>query len=193
MKEEPVIQELNKSEQEYLLSLSRRTLALYLAEKKTPKPEEKGLTLRLKEKRGIFVTLKNRGELRGCIGRIFDPEPLYLEAIEYSAHAAQDPRFYYNPVKAKEVPELDIEISVLSPMRRAEGYNDIIVGKHGVYLVKDGYSAVFLPQVAPEQGWTLDETLSQLTLKAGLPADGWKSGAEFWVFTAQVFGEKEQA
>lgn len=190
-KEEAGGDDLNKSEQEILLKLARQTLKLYLTEKKVPKIDEKVLTDRLKEKRGIFVTLKNRGSLRGCIGRIFDPEPLYQEAIEYTMHSTKDSRFYYNPVTAKEEKDIDIEISVLSPMRKVASYKDIVVGKHGVYLTKDGCNAVFLPQVAPEQGWTRDEMLNQLAMKAGLSKDAWKDGAEFMVFTAQVFGEKE--
>lgn len=183
--------DLDKSEQAALLKLARQTLKVYLNDKKTPKFNEKELTARLKEKRGIFVTLKNRGELRGCIGRIFDPEPLYQEAIEYTVHSTQDSRFYYNPVTAKEEPDIDIEISVLSPMKKVASYKDIVVGRHGVYLMKDGCNAVFLPQVAPEQGWTRDEMLNQLSMKAGLDKDAWRQDAEFMVFTAQVFGEKE--
>ena len=183
--------DLDKAEQATLLKMARQTLKLYLNDRKTPKFNEKELTARLKEKRGIFVTLKNHGELRGCIGRIFDPEPLYQEVIEYTVHSTKDSRFYYNPVTAKEEPDIDIEISVLSPMRKVNSYNDIVVGRHGVYLMKDGCNAVFLPQVAPEQGWTRDEMLNHLSMKAGLDKDAWRAGAEFMVFTAQVFGEKE--
>ncbi|HLD36511.1 MAG TPA: AmmeMemoRadiSam system protein A, partial [Planctomycetota bacterium] len=190
-KEEKAEDDLDKSEQATMLKMARQTLKLYLNDKKIPKFNEKELTARLKEKRGIFVTLKNHGELRGCIGQIFDPTPLYQEVIEYTVHSTQDSRFYYNPVAAKEEPDIDIEISVLSPMRKVASYKDIVVGKHGVYLMKDGSNAVFLPQVAPEQGWTRDEMLNQLAMKAGLAKDAWRQGAEFMVFTAQVFGEKE--
>ena len=75
-------------------------------------------------------------------------------------------------------------------MRKVDSYKDIVIGKHGVYLIKNGKNAVFLPQVAPEQGWDLEETLTHLSMKAGLPSDAWKKGAEFLVFTAQVFSEK---
>jgi hypothetical protein len=183
--------ELDKSEQEALLKMARQTLKLYLNDKKTPKFNEKELTARLKEKRGIFVTLKNCGELRGCIGQIFDPEPLYQEVIDYTVNSTRDSRFYYHPVTAKEEKDIDIEISVLSPMRKVASYNDIVVGRHGVYLTKGGANAVFLPQVAPEQGWTRDEMLNQLAQKAGLDKDAWRKGADFMVFTAQVFGEKD--
>ncbi|MFH1230355.1 MAG: AmmeMemoRadiSam system protein B [Planctomycetota bacterium] len=191
IREEKVGDDLDESEQKTLLKLTRETLRMYLKEGKTPKPDDKEVTDRLREKRGIFVTLKNRGELRGCIGRIFEPEPLYQEVIEYTVHSANDSRFYYNPVTAKEEKEITIEISVLSPMRKVDSYKDIIVGKHGVYLVKGSHNAVYLPQVAPEQGWTLEEMLNNLAEKARLPADGWRKGAEFFVFTAQVLSEKE--
>jgi MEMO1 family protein len=183
--------ELNKAEQTKLLSLARETLKQYLRSQKIPKLNEKELPDKLKEELGVFVTLKNHGALRGCIGCIFSPPPLYQGVIEYTTHSASDSRFCNNPVTAEEEKDLTIEISVLSPMKKVNSYKDIIIGKHGVYLVKGGYNAIFLPQVAPEQGWTLEETLSQLAYKACLPMDGWRKGAEFYVFTAQVFSEKE--
>ena len=191
VKEEAGEDDLNDAEQQTLLKLARVTLQQNFSGMKRTIPNEKLLTDRLRAKRGIFVTLKNRGELRGCIGRIFDPEPLYQEVIEYTGYSAMDSRFQYNPVTAKEEPDIDIEISVLSPMKKVASYKDIVVGKHGVYLTKGGANAVFLPQVAPEQGWTRDEMLNQLAMKAGLDKDAWKAGAEFMVFTAQVFSEKE--
>ncbi|MEW6027084.1 MAG: AmmeMemoRadiSam system protein B [Planctomycetota bacterium] len=182
--------DLNKSEQETLLKLARQTLKEYLKNGKTPKVDEKELTARLKEKRGVFVTLKKHGDLRGCIGSIFEPKPLYLGVIEQAVNSAvNDWRF--SPVTAAEEKEIDIEISVLSPMKKVASYNDIVVGKHGVYLIKGGCTAVFLPQVAPEQGWTRDQMLEHLSMKAGLSKDAWRQGAEFMVFTAQVFFEKE--
>ena len=140
-KEEKAEDDLDKSEQATMLKMARQTLKLYLNDKKIPKFNEKELTARLKEKRGIFVTLKNHGELRGCIGQIFDPTPLYQEVIEYTVHSTQDSRFYFNPVTAKEEPDIDIEISVLSPMRKVNSYNDIVVGRHGVYRIcrRPGY------------------------------------------------------
>ena len=189
-KEEQDKDNLSESEQKTLLSLARETLKLYLKSQKTPKPNEKDLPAKLTEKRGVFVTLKEKGQLRGCIGRIFDPKSLYQGVIDEAVDSAvNDWRF--SPVTADEEKNISIEISVMSPMKKVAGYKDIIVGKHGIYLVKGGHTAIFLPQVAPEQGWTLEETLNNLAEKAGLPADGWRKGAEFFVFTAQVFSEKE--
>ena len=94
-------------------------------------------------------------------------------------------------LSAAEIPELEIEISVLTPPRKVASAKDIEIGVHGVILEKGPYSAVFLPQVAPEQGWGVEETLTHLAMKAGLPPDGWKQGAAFSVFSAEVFGEHE--
>jgi AmmeMemoRadiSam system protein A len=140
----------------------------------------------LAEPRGVFVTLHDGGELRGCIGSIVGRQPL-AEAVLASARgaAAGDPRFL--PVAPAELDRLELEISVLSPLRTVAGPGDIEVGRHGVLLQKDGRQAVFLPQVAPEQGWDRDTMLDHLARKAGLPPDGWRRGAAFAVFTADVF------
>ena len=98
----------------------------------------------------------------------------------------------FRPVNTSELKDIDIEISALTPPVKINSYKDIVIGRDGVILSKDGRSAVFLPQVAPEQGWNLAEMLSNLAEKAGLDADAWKSGAEFQTFQAIVFGEKEK-
>ena len=103
--------------------------------------------------------------------------------------AFHDPRF--SPLRADELGEIDIEISVLTPPRPVGSWRDIVVGTHGMVLSKAGRSAVFLPQVAPEQGWGIEETLTHLSLKAGLPSDAWRSGADYLVFEAQVIHEKK--
>jgi AmmeMemoRadiSam system protein A len=140
--------------------------------------------------RAVFVTLHKRGQLRGCIGTLQAREPL-AAAVRSSAISAatQDPRF--PPVSPDELPELEIEISVLSPMRPVAGADEIEVGRHGVVVRQGMRSGVFLPQVAPEQGWDRDTMLDILCAqKAGLPADAWRRGAQLEVFTSQVFGEQ---
>jgi len=141
---------------------------------------------RLKEPGGAFVTLKRDGELRGCIGYILPREPLYLAVLENGDNAARrDPRF--TPVTRDELAGLSVEVSVLTPPRPIAGYEEFEVGRQGVILSKSGRSAVFLPEVATEQGWDRAETLSHLALKAGLPSDAWRSGAEFQVFESSHY------
>jgi len=145
----------------------------------------------LRKPHGCFVTLKKRGWLRGCIGRIVGDRPLYLTIIEYAVHAAvDDPRF--RPVSKNELDELDIEISVMTPLERVTDVDDIQVGRDGL-LIKMGFNqGLLLPQVATEFGWDRETFLVHTCRKAGLPADAWKSPrAQIYRFSAQVFGEKE--
>jgi AmmeMemoRadiSam system protein B/AmmeMemoRadiSam system protein A len=143
------------------------------------------------ERRAVFVTLKKGAMLRGCIGTLEPVAPLGEAVVDSAISAAtRDPRF--RPVTADELDALDIHISVLSPMRRVASPDEIILGKHGIVVRQGLRSGVFLPEVAVEQGWDLDTTLSVLCReKAGLPADAWKRGAELRVFTTQSFGEEE--
>ena len=141
-------------------------------------------------KMGAFVTLndKTTGALRGCIGEILPMRPL-AEAVAARAvdAALRDPRF--SPVSERELCNIRVEVSALTPPRRVDTWRDIVLGRDGMTLEKDGCFAVFLPQVAPEQGWDLATTLSYLSLKAGLATDAWKNGAKFETFQAEVFHE----
>jgi len=140
---------------------------------------------------GAFVTLKEEGRLRGCIGYILPRRPLYL-AVQSAALAAafQDPRF--PPLAREELDKVEIEISVLSPLHRLDDPEKLEVGKHGIMIVKGGASGLLLPQVAVEEGWDREEFLRGVCHKAGLPEDAWKDkDAELYVFTAEVFGEKQ--
>jgi len=141
----------------------------------------------LSRPRGAFVTLEEDGDLRGCIGQIL-PGGAVGDVVREMAVAAalEDPRF--QPVSPKELPDVSLEVSVLTPPRAVAGAGDIVLGRDGILLSCRGRRAVFLPQVAPEQGWDLVTTLSQLSRKAGLPPDAWKrEGASFETFQAQVF------
>ena len=188
--EEMNAQGLNVEEKKTLLKMARKTVEFYLDQKKKPSIEELGfvLTDSLKKERGVFVTLHQHGNLRGCIGEIFPRRSLYLAVIEQAIHSAfQDPRF--KKVTQNELSSIEFEISVLTPPESVKFYKDIVVGKHGIVLEKGWNSAVFLPQVAPEQGWDLETTLKYLSMKAGLSSDDWKEGASFQVFEAIVFSE----
>jgi len=145
---------------------------------------------------GAFVTLNNTGEklrrdgrLRACMGVIEAQQPLDEAVLQAAVWAARDPRF--PPLKPAELEEIEVEVSVLSAPHRVAGPQDIVVGRDGVVLSKGGRRAVFLPQVAAEQGWDRDTMLNHLARKAGLPTDSWRQGAQFEVFTAQVFAEGE--
>lgn len=139
---------------------------------------------------GAFVTLNDKatGALRGCIGEIQPMRPL-VEAVAGRAvdAALRDPRF--PPVSERELASLRVEVSALTPPKRVASWNDIVLGRDGMTIEKNGRFAVFLPQVAPEQAWDLPTTLSYLSQKAGLASDAWRGGAIFETFQAEVFHE----
>ncbi len=150
--------------------------------------DTKAPTAHLSEPRGAFTTLHIGGQLRGCIGFVEPRFPLYQTIYETArAAASEDPRFY--PVDDRELPHLQIEISVMSLLRpiRAE---DVVVGEHGLFISKGGRRGLLLPQVATEWGWDREQFLQQTCLKAGLPANAWRNGATIEAFTAEVFGEE---
>jgi len=131
------------------------------------------------------------GMLRGCIGR-FSPvsEPLYAIVQEMAVAAStQDPRF--RPVSLSETEDMDIEISVLSELKKIDDISEIKVGVHGIEIQKGHNRGVLLPQVATEQGWDRTEFLENTCRKASLPRDAYKKGAAIYIFSAQVFGEKD--
>jgi AmmeMemoRadiSam system protein A len=141
----------------------------------------------LKKKMGAFVSLKTAGELKGCIGYIRGQLPLDETIRQMAVEAAfHDPRF--TPLNEKEWKETDIEISVLTPMRRIEHIEEIEVGVSGIYVERGFNSGLLLPQVATENGWDRETFLEYACMKAGLPRDAWKSSdTEIYVFSADVF------
>ncbi len=186
-------EKLDSLERSFLLDLARRTVDA--AVRGRPLPEARapaalaGSPL-LDSPRGVFVTLTERGRLRGCIGSILPVDPLMEAVLHQAGNAAlRDPRFY--PVTIDELDRISIEISVLTPLREVPDARSIEIGRHGVLLTKRGRSAVFLPQVAPEQGWDRETMLRELCHKAGLSGDDWREGARLEVFEAQVFSEEE--
>lgn len=187
---EGAVNMLNKEQRKKVLTLARSSIETYLKTgKKLAVTESDPL---LNEKLGAFVTLTEHGNLRGCIGNLVGTKELYLTIRDMAVEAATgDPRF--NPLELNDLKNIEIEISVLSPMQRVDSAEKIVLGKHGV-VVKKGYkSGVFLPQVATETGWSKEEFLSQLcSQKAGLSPDAWKDPAtELYTFTAEVFNERE--
>jgi AmmeMemoRadiSam system protein A len=147
--------------------------------------EKYKLTEKLRQPMATFVTLKERGALRGCIGSLAPVAPLYQSVHDNAISAAlQDSRF--RPVAPHELPLLEVHVSVLSPIREIKALDEFKLGEHGIILEKGGSRAVYLPEVAIEQKWTRDETLDSLSEKAGLSPGAWRSGARFKVFSSVV-------
>lgn len=173
------------NEKEKLKTIARETIEAVVRGEKTTTPT--GITKKMKEPYGIFVTINKHGNLRGCIGRIIGDQPLYLSCQQMARAAAlEDPRF--PQVTEDELNDLEIEISILTPMKRVINTDEIVIGRDGLYIRKGMYSGLLLPQVAAEYGWTVDEFLTQTCYKAGLSADVLKSkDTEIYRFSAEVF------
>lgn len=155
------------------------------------RPECRSDLPELEQPLGAFVTLHSRGQLRGCIGTFAPEEPVWKAVAEMAESAAtNDPRF--RPVTERELPGIDIEISVLSPLARTDDPLSLELGVHGIYIRRGWQSGTFLPQVATEGNMTKEEFLSTCCMhKAGLEPDAWRDPAtEVYLYTAQVFGEK---
>jgi AmmeMemoRadiSam system protein A len=185
--------ELTGEDKKQLLALARKSLVYFLQKRRAPEVSDLNVTVSdaMKLQRAAFVTLKENSQLRGCIGDIFPRQPLYKSVISNAINAGvNDWRF--SPVTETECNNITIEISALTPPAPIASPNEIRIGIDGVVLRKNGLSAVFLSQVAPEQGWDVNQMLTELSLKAGLPGDAWKEGASFLVFQADVFGENEE-
>ena len=185
---------LNLDEKKTLLSIARHTLEDHFQGKNTGLEDvlkQYRVTASLQEKAGVFVTLRKHGDLRGCIGSIIGVEPLW-EGVHNNVlkSAFHDPRFY--PLQESELKETEIEISVMTPLQQITDYKKIRLGIDGVVIRRDYHQAVFLPQVATETGWDLDQFLGHLCQKAGLHANAFKEpGMEFHIFQALVFEEKD--
>lgn len=181
---------LNNKEKEKLLQIARTTINDYLSTGEMPVIDKSELSSVLKTECGAFVTLHKDGALRGCIGRFTANEPLYVIVQKMAiAAATEDHRF--SIVKKDEMKEIDLEISVLTPLRKIESIDEIEMGRHGIYIKKGLSSGTFLPQVAIETGWTKEEFLGYCARnKAGIGWNGWKD-ADIYIYEAFVFGEKK--
>ncbi len=181
---------LNESDKRELLKIARSTVEQYVNDGTVPRLTPEKYSDNLKVKAGAFVTLNENQRLRGCIGHFEADKPLYQIVQDMAVAAAtQDPRF--NPVKPYEVDDLEIEISVLTPMKKINSVDEIVLGRDGIYIKKGYRAGTFLPQVATETGWNLEQFLGHCARdKAGIGWDGWKD-AEIYTYRALVFGEKE--
>lgn len=186
---------LTETEKKNVMRLARDTLESHYNERRMPDEaaliETYGIGGNLKRTAGVFVTLKKDGKLRGCIGTIIGSEPIYQGVMQNVLKSAlQDPRF--SPVQKDELKDIEIEISVMTPLRMIDNYKKIRLGTDGVIIRKGTRQAVYLPQVATETGWGLDLFLGSLCRKAGLPMTAYKEkGMDFYVFQALVFHESE--
>ncbi len=180
---------LSDEDKKMLLEYARSTIACRLQGK--PLPSMSSASGAAQEKRGAFVSLKKQGRLRGCIGYIEARKPLAQAVSDMALAAAfKDPRF--PPLKREELADLDIEISVLTPLKKIKDINDIKVGRDGLYVVRGFQSGLLLPQVATEYRWDRLTFLKETCYKAGLPADAWKDEkTEIYTFSAEVFGSRE--
>lgn len=170
-----------------LLNIAREAITNLINKQdyQPPPREEKSLN----ERSGCFVTIKQNGQLRGCIGNFQSERPLFMEAAEIAAaSASKDPRFH--PLEKDELNNFTLEISVLSPLEKIDDVGQIVVGTHGIYLEKNFSRGVLLPQVATEHGWDRATFLRQTCLKAGLRGDEWQD-ADIYIFSAQVIKESE--
>ena len=146
------------------------------------------------ERYGCFVTLTNSGRLRGCIGTFQPTNTLGEMIVQMGASAAKDSRFVTNPVTPKELPQLTIEVSVLSRLEKTQHPEQLQIGRDGIYIISGGRSGCFLPEVATDQNWSVEEFLSYCCAhKAGLPPDAWRSAdTEVYLFTSEKFTDCEK-
>jgi AmmeMemoRadiSam system protein A len=179
---------LQTAERKSLLKFARECIHRYLTTQTVPLA--RGFPARMSFPQGAFVTLKKSGRLRGCIGHIPGDMELGKTVGAMALQSAfGDPRF--PAVELSEFKDLEIEISVLTPMKAVSSFNEIAVGRDGVLMSKAGASAVFLPQVAAENNWSRSEMLDSLCQKAGLSIGCWKRDAQFQIFQADVFSESQ--
>jgi len=177
-----------EADREALLGIAREAIETALGGRTRPATQWSGDVDR---RAGAFVTLHTGSELRGCIGHVEADRPLADVVASCAVSAAKsDPRFA--PIRATELSELDVEISVLGGFEAVHSLAEVEIGRHGL-LVEDGWRrGLLLPQVAPEWGWDAAQFVAQTCRKAGLPEDAWPSrGATLYRFEAEVFGERD--
>jgi len=176
---------LTKKEKDTLLKIARTSIAALVKDVSGIEVEE---TPALAADSGAFVSLHKDGALRGCIGTFASPAPLFRTVADMAvAASSKDPRFV--PVASDELPDIKIEISVISPLREIKNVEEIEVGRHGIYITKGKNRGVLLPQVAVEHGFDRYKFLDQTCIKAGLPDGSWRRGATIFVFEAEIFSE----
>lgn len=174
--------ELTAEERKELLGLARKTIQSYV--KSAIIPDIKPQDQRLLANGATFVTINRVGQLRGCIGNILPVMPLYRSVITNAVSASsRDPRF--PPMTDMELADMEVEVTVLSPLEPLRDAKDIVIGKHGLYITNGQSSGILLPQVAVEQNWNAHAFLENVSLKAGLHKDAWKT-SKLFIYTADI-------
>ncbi len=183
---------LTKEEKDILLRLARRAIEKRLLKSGDPAetaPPDALQSGALNETRGLFVTIHSDGLLRGCIGAFTSDKPLREKVGEMALSAAfMDPRF--SPLEAGELKHIEIEISVLSPLREITDVGEIEIGRHGIYIIDGPARGVLLPQVAMEHNFDRETFLDHTCMKAGLEPGCWKRGVRILIFEAEIFKEE---
>jgi len=177
---------LTKDQEKSLLRLARQAIIHYLEKGSPPEIETDDKTF--KQKRGAFVTLKVKDQLRGCIGYPTPYKPLFETIVDVAISAATKD-FRFPSLEMKELHVTKIEISVLSLPKLIKDISEIEVGKHGIIITKELNRGLLLPQVSLEWGWDRETFLNHACMKAGLEEDAWKKGAQIEIFSAEVFSE----
>lgn len=177
-----------KDEKRLLLQIAREAIVSFITTGAISGREVK--SEKLQAKHGCFVTIKIEGKLRGCIGNFTSEIPLHQLIREMAVAAAtKDPRFY--PMKKKDLEDFSLEISVISPLQKITGIDEIKVGTHGIYMERNVHRGLLLPQVQVEYGWDRETFLQQTALKAGMGRDDWKENTDIYIFSAEVFNDGE--
>ena len=181
---------LSEAERLVLFGIARDTLEWSVQGRSAPFDWGRhALTPRLETKSATFATFRNGGRLRGCMGTLEANEPMAVSVHHSAANAACDSRFVFDPIGAAELSAIRTDVSILSPREPIASPADFRVGEHGIWLSKRGRGAVYLPEVASEQGWTREQTLASLCEKAGLAPDDWKEGARLAIFYSVVLSD----
>ncbi len=177
--------DISTDDRQRLLRLARQTLEARVRKAPAPAVEYGGA---LDWPCGAFVTIHCRGDLRGCLGRLDVDAPLADTVAHLAAVVSDsDPRF--SPVSPRELPDISLEISVLTPEQQVRSIDEIEIGRHGLIVEQGHRRGLLLPQVATEHGWNRETFLDHACRKASLPPDAWRRGARILIFEAEVFGE----
>lgn len=182
---------MDEKDKKILLSIARESIRSAITDTPNDQTQIEITSPELNEKSGAFVTLRTYGKLRGCIGRMVSDIPLHKLVSEMAVSAAkEDPRFSH--IQLSELEDIEIDISVLSPLQKVDDPLDLELGRHGIYIKKGSSNGCFLPQVATETGWTKEEFLSKCcSMKAGLSPDAWKKrNIDIYIFTSENISEK---